>query len=78
MEITNDDAHNKFIVSPHIVEKVTSRRPLIRGASREVVDPWKEFKSYAFSPEGPKSLCRDTGHFQFVMSAFNYYESEVN
>ena len=77
MEIIHEDAY-KFIVSPHIIEKVTSRRQLIRGASREVVDPWREFKNNAFSPEGPVCICHDKSRFQFVMSAFNHYECEVS
>ena len=43
----------------------------------ELVDTWKEYKRYAFSTEGPKSLCRDTATFQVVMSAFNRFECKV-
>ena len=59
----------------HLVESVSNKR---QGAPRDLVDPWKEFKRLAFPPEGPKSLCREKRRFQFVMSAFNHYENEVN
>jgi len=59
--------------------KASSKRQLIRGASaaKDLFDPWREFKNYAFSAQGPVCICRDTQQFQYVMSAFNHYECEA-
>ena len=68
------------IVFPHLLEKVPNKRQLMRAVStpKELVDPWREFKNYAFPLEGRVCICRDTKRFQFVMSAFNHYECEVS